>query len=106
MKLRLSNVLLMPLASSLLLSGCMGPSKAEIAEAKEACVDFYKRERAKYSAVVSAIDNWTKDGVIVVEIADKERASATSYTAHICVYDKKKGTISLPGAFNQGRWMK
>ncbi|GAA6121359.1 hypothetical protein [Acidovorax sp. FG27] len=97
---------LLPVVCSFVLSGCSGPSKEDLAAAKEECKGFYKRERAKYSAIVEPVDHWTKDGAIVIELADKASEYATSYTAHLCIYDKEKGTISLPGALYQGRWMK
>ena len=106
MQLRTPGISIAVVAAAASLTGCFGPSKADIAEAKKACSSFYQRERAKYNAIVYPIDNWTKDGVIVVEIAEKATAEATTYTAHICVYDKEKGTIALPGALHQGRWQK
>lgn len=106
MQLRTPAIAMTVLITAASLTGCFGPSKAEIAEAKKACSSFYQRERAKYNAIVYPIDSWAKDGAIVVELAEKEKADSTSYTAHICVYDKEKGTISLPGAFHQHRWQK
>lgn len=106
MQLRTPGIAMAVLVTTTSLTGCFGPSKADIAEAKKDCSSFYQRERAKSNAVVHPIDNWTKDGVIVIELAEKATADATSYTAHICVYDKEKGTVSLPGAFHQSRWLK
>lgn len=107
MQLRTPAIALTVLITTASLTGCLfGPSKADIAEAKKSCSSFYQRERAKFNAIVYPVDNWTKDGVIVVELAEKERSDSTSYTAHICVYDKEKGTIALPGAFQQHRWHK
>ncbi len=106
MKSNLFGVLLLTVVLSFALSGCSGPSEEDLAAAKKECTSFYKRERAESSAIVEPVDHWTKDGAIVIELADKASERATSYTAHICVYDKEKGTISLPGALHQGRWMK
>ncbi|HQS21964.1 MULTISPECIES: hypothetical protein [unclassified Acidovorax] len=106
MQLRTPGIAMAVLVTTTSLTGCFGPSKADIAEAKKACSSFYQRERAEHNAIVHPIDNWTKDGVIVIELAEKATAGATTYTAHICVYDKEKGTISLPGAFHQSRWLK
>lgn len=88
------------------LTGFFGPSKAEIAEEEKACTSSYKRERAEYMAVVTPANNWTKDGVIVIELAEKAREDSISNTANICVYENVKGTIALPGAFHQRRWLK
>ena len=106
MKSKLFGVLLLTLVYSFVLSGCSGPSKEDLADAKKECTSFYKRQRASFGAVIEPVDHWTKDGAVVIELADKASEYATSYTAHICVYDKEKGTISLPGALHQGRWMK
>lgn len=97
---------LLALASLTLLSGCSGPSREEIARIKEECASFHKQERAKYSASVKAIDHWIKDGRIVVELAEKEREHSGSYTSHLCVYDKEKGSILLPSVFERSRWSK
>ncbi|MFI8616206.1 hypothetical protein ACIGHN_11925 [Acidovorax sp. NPDC077693] len=90
-----------------LLSGCSGPSREELARIKSECASFHKQERAKYSTyVVKPIDHWTKDGRIVVELSEKESEESTKYTSHLCVYDKDKGSISLPSVFERARWSK
>lgn len=108
MQLRTPGIAIAVFVTSASLTGCLfGPSKADIAEAKNACVDFFHEERDKYrSSIVYPVDNWTKNDAIVVELAQKAQADSTRYTAHICVYDKEKGTIALPGAFHQSRWLK
>ena len=94
------------LVSSALLSGCSGPSSEELARIKSECASFHKQERAKSSSIVKAIDHWTKDGHLVVELSEKASEDASKYTSHLCVYDKEKGSIALPSMFERARWSK
>ena len=106
MKSKLVPVLLFAVAYAVFLSGCSGPSSEELARIKEECVQFYKTERAKSYSIVKAVDHWTKDGRVVIELSERESAEAKKYISNLCVYDKEKGTISLPGALHQGHWIK
>lgn len=94
------------LASLTLISGCSGPSSEELARIKSECASFHKQERAKSSSIVKPIDHWTKDGRIVIELSERESESSSKYTSHLCVYDKDKGSISLPSVFERARWSK
>lgn len=88
------------------LTACSGPSREELARIKDECARFHKQERAKSGAIVKAIDHWTKDGYIVVELSEKANEDATKYTSNLCVYDKDKGSIALPSVFERARWSK
>lgn len=92
--------------SLILLSACSGPSSEELKEANEQCAKFYKQQRAKNFHEVKAVDHWTKNGMVVIELAAKEFSWSDSYTSGLCVYDKEKGTIGIPGIFDQGKWSK
>lgn len=94
------------LTSLTLISACSGPSREELARIKDECARFHKQERAKSGAIVKAIDHWTKDGYIVVELSEKASEDASKYTSHLCVYDKDKGSIALPSVFERSRWSK
>ena len=69
------------LASLTLISGCSDLSGEELASIKSECASFHKQERAKSGSIVKAIDHWTKDGRVVVELSEKESESASKYTA-------------------------
>ena len=94
------------LVSLTLISGCSDLSGEELASIKSECASFHKQERAKFGAVVKAIDHWTKDGYIVVELSEKASEDASKYTSHLCVYDKDKRSIALPSVFERSRWSK
>lgn len=94
------------LSSVALLSACSGPSSEELKEAQSECARFYKEKRAKYYSDVSAVDHWNKNGKLVIELAIKDEPSSRSYTSGLCLYDKEKGTIEIPGLFEQARWAK
>ena len=94
------------LASLTLISGCSDLSGEELASIKSECASFHKQERAKSGSIVKAIDHWTKDGRVVVELSEKESESASKYTSHLCVHDKDKGSIELPSVFERARWSK
>ena len=91
------------LVSLTLISGCSDLSGEELASIKSECASFHKQERAKSGSIVKAIDHWTKDGRVVVELSEKESESSSKYTSHLCVYDKDKGSIALPSVLNV--WM-
>jgi hypothetical protein len=90
------------------LAGCSrGPSSEDIAEASKACERFYVDERLPlWHTEPKAVDSWTKEGKIVIELALKQNSSSTSYTPRLCVYDAEGGKLSLPAAINQNRWEK
>lgn len=92
--------------SMIVLTGCSGPSGAELKNAKDQCVSFYKRERASPGEYVKAVDHWMKDGKLVIELARMESENSTSYKQGLCIYDEKKGTLSIPGLFENSRWEK
>lgn len=99
-------VLTSMLSAVALLAACSGPSAEEVKEAKSECASFYKEKRAKSFNDVSAIDHWNKNGKLVIELAVKDEPSSRSYTSGLCVYDKEKGTLEIPGLFEQSRWAK
>lgn len=92
--------------SMILLTGCSGPSSADLKNATDQCVSFYKRERASPGEYVKAVDNWMKDGKLVIELARMESKSSTSYKQGLCIYDEKKGKLSIPSVFENSRWEK
>lgn len=83
-----------------------GPSQEEVKRISKQCVEFYKLKRASENAHVEAIDSWTKNGRLVIELAEKKAPSDSSYMSGICLYDEKNGRIELPGLFNQDKWDK
>ncbi len=93
-------------ASVTILTGCGGPSGTELKNVQEKCVSFYKRERASYSEHVKAVDHWMKDGKLVIELARMESERSTSYKQGLCIYDEKKGILSIPSVFEHSRWDK
>lgn len=93
---------------AVLLAGCSRvPSKEDIAEASKACERFYYEERLpNWHHNPKAIDSWTKEGKLVIELAVKDGSSSSSYTPWLCVVDSEAGKLSMPSLINQGRWMK
>jgi hypothetical protein len=90
-----------------ILAGCSrGPSKEDIAEASKACTRFYEEERLQYWHNIKAVDAWTKEGKLVVELAVRQNSDSTSYSPRLCVYDAEGGKLSLPSLINQNRWAK
>lgn len=89
-----------------LLTACFGPSSEELNEAQTHCKRFYGEKRAKSSEYVSAIDHWNKNGKLVIELAVKSYSDPSSYSSGLCVYDKQRGTVEIPGLFEQSRWHK
>lgn len=55
---------------------------------------------------MKAVDHWMKDGKLVIELARMESESSTSYKQGLCIYDEKKGTLSIPSVFENIRWEK
>jgi outer membrane biogenesis lipoprotein LolB len=92
--------------SLILLSACSGPSSEELNEAQTHCKRFYGEKRAKSNEYVSAIDHWNKNGKLVIELAVKSYSDPSSYSSGLCVYDKQRGTVEIPGLFEQSRWHK
>ena len=94
------------LVATLTLTGCFGPSEEEITQIKEQCVKFVEDNRNDFGAFIKAVDHWTKDGNVVVEVAQSKRSTDTSYTPRLCVYNQDKKTIQLPAIMSQDRWRK
>lgn len=92
--------------SLILLAACSGPSGEELKEAKEQCATFYKENRAHFTNDVKAIDHWMKNGKLVIELAVREQSWSDSYKSGLCLHDKEKGTIEIPGLLEQARWAK
>ncbi|MGQ2922600.1 MAG: hypothetical protein ACT6SF_13270 [Hydrogenophaga sp.] len=89
-----------------LLAACSGPSSAEIEKYSEACVDFYKEKRAKFTDQVEYRKYWKKEGKIVVSLAVKDSKWSSSYTEGLCVVDLEEGTLQIPALFDRARWSK
>lgn len=85
--------------------GC-GPSSKDLNEAQTHCKRFYGEKRAKSNEYVSAIDHWNKNGKLVIELSVKSYSDPSSYSSGLCVYDKQRGTVEIPGLFEQSRWHK
>lgn len=94
------------LVATMTLTGCFGPSEEEITNIKEQCVKFVEENRNSLGAYIKAVDHWTKDGNVVVEVAQSKHSSDTTYTPRLCVYNQDKGTIQLPALMSQDRWRK
>jgi hypothetical protein len=92
-----------------------GPSKKEIAIAREECPKFFKKnfEKGNDSSFYSYLnkfeteifDIYKKKGKIVAEVGYRER-SYHSYSVRLCIIDFEKGSISSPSPLNSGQWSK
>ncbi|MPM12856.1 hypothetical protein SDC9_59210 [bioreactor metagenome] len=100
------RITLVTLISAALLAACSGPSSEELAQYKAQCVKFHERERSSPRSTVQALDHWTKNGKVVIELAEFENSYSSAYTSYLCVIDPGAGSLSLPGVFNQEKWRK
>lgn len=101
-----------PCLSVVFLIGCGGISDEDKVEVTKACKTFVEDNLKRGGASphfieVKVFDMWKKNGAIVAEMGYKEVSyKDSSYSTRYCVYDKEKGTISLPSVFNQSEWKK
>lgn len=105
-----------PCLSVVFLIGCGGISDEDKVEVTKACKTFVEDNMKRGGASIEAkvfdiieakvFDMWKKNGAIVAEMGYKEVYKDSSYSIRYCVYDKEKGTISLPSVFNQSEWKK
>jgi len=87
--------------------GC-GPSEKEKQVASMACREFVSTQMKVKEENTKVFDIWKKKNVIVVEVGYNENPyrSNSSYSVRKCIYDEKKGRISLPSLLNDGQWDK
>ena len=82
------------------LTAC-GPSKEAISAASQRCEAFVS-ESLRAVTETKVFDIWEKNGAIVVEVGYKQAGEYRSaYSVRKCVYDEKKGVVSLPGMMDK-----
>lgn len=91
-------------AALTLLVACSGPSSADLAKYAEACSEFYKDKRGKFSDEVEMRKHWMKGEKVVVALAVKDSKWSSSYREELCIVDPGEGTVSLPSMFDRARW--
>lgn len=91
------------IAALTLLAACSGPSSSDLEKYAEACSEFYKDKRGKFSDDVEMRKHWMKGEKVVVALK-VERSGERGYTEELCIVDPEEGTVSLPSMFDRARW--
>lgn len=89
---------------AVLLVAC-GPSSEDKKKAEKECQNFVKEQFRTYETKV--FDVYSKKGSVVVEVGYQDRDTrGDSYAVRLCVFDREKGTITLPSPLNNSEWKK
>lgn len=82
------------------LTAC-GPSKETISVASQRC-EALVSESLRAVTETKVFEIWEKNGAMVVEVGYKQAGEYRSaYSVRKCVYDEKKGVVSLPGIMDR-----
>lgn len=89
---------------AVLLVAC-GPSSEDKKMAEKECQNFVKEQFRTYETKV--FDVYSKKGSVVVEVGYQDRDTRfDSYAVRLCVFNREKGTITLPSPLNNSEWKK
>ncbi len=89
---------------AVLLVAC-GPSSEDKKMAEKECQNFVKEQFRTYETKV--FDVYSKQDNVVVEVGYQDRDTrGDSYAVRLCVFNREKGTITLPSPLNNSEWKK